>query len=47
MVLRNRHGQRRTALLPVRDQLVEPPRIDDRARKDVRPDLAAFLKDAD
>ena len=47
LVLRDRHGERAVELAPVGQQLVERPRIDDRAGEDVGADLGAFFEDAD
>src|SRR4051794_8244819 len=47
MILGDWYRQRGALLFPVRDQLVERERIDDRARKDVRANLAPLLEDTD
>jgi len=47
VILADRHGQRRALVVPVRDQLVERLRVEHGAGQDVRPDLTAFLQDAD
>ena len=46
-VLRDLGIERRPALLPVGDELVERDRIDHRAGKNVRPDLGSLLEHAD
>ena len=46
-VLGHRRVERRTALLPVGDELVDRPRVHDRARQDVRAELGALLEDDD
>src|ERR1044071_2053623 len=47
VVFGDRNGQRRTLVLPVGNELVERFGVDHRARKDMRPDLAALFEDAD
>ena len=47
MVLGDWHGEWRVLVLPVRDQLVERLRVDDRARQDMCANLAALFENAD
>jgi hypothetical protein len=46
-IVARRRVERRAALLPVRDQLVEGARLEHRPREDMRADLRPLLDDAD
>jgi hypothetical protein len=46
-VLDDGNGERTVELAPIGDELVEPARIDDRARQDVSADFRALFEDAD
>src|SRR5579862_1576079 len=46
-IVHRRRYQRRAALPPIRQQLIERARLEHRARENMRPDLGAFLDDAD